>query len=258
MKSIIATWLTSPSMRKALKGLRMLGSVALCLTAWGFAQNDLEQAPTAAVRILWKDVHGLHMLKESDIHSLLGPVQGKSKVEIFLKEQALQKLPYLADAQLCYGADNYLNVILNHREPILRVLPERTSGYYLAVDGVGLPLKPDFATSVPLLIGMIPQRAPLANQPYIRGVSLALKAREWITRDTLLEPIITQYVVAGEDSNALILRTVTGQEIWVGTSMDLTHKLFKLSSFYRLVPVDSSPESFHHINLVFKNQIVCR
>ena len=69
---------------------------------------------------------------------------------------------------------------------------------------------------------------------------------------------MTQYIVGGLDSNALILKTINGQEIWVGTSMDLSAKLRNLSSFYRFAPADSSPYSFRSINLVFKNQIVCR
>ena len=125
-------------------------------------------------------------------------------------------------------------------------------------DGVGLPLKAGFAAPLPLLLGMIPQRPPVPHHPNNKGIFLALQARERIARDTLLQSLISQYVVAGDDSSALFLRTSSGQEIWVGTSLDLTHKLSKLSSFYHMAPADSAPDLFRHINLVFKNQIVCR
>lgn len=258
MKGNLANRWNSPPARKAMKILRAVVSVALCMTAWGFAQKDLDQSPTAEVRILWTDVHGLHLLKDSDILKLLGPIQGRPQTQIYLKEKALQNLPYFVDAQLCYDADNKLNVILNHREPVLRVMPEHTQGYYLAADGIGLPLMKDFAAPVPLLLGKIPQRPPSIHQEGINRLSLVLRAREWIAEDTLLQALVSQYMVAGDDSNALILRTSFGQEIWVGTDMDLTHKLSKLSSYYRRAPVDSTPDMFRHINLVFKNQIVCR
>lgn len=258
MKGRIAIWLNSPPARRSFKVLKALISVALCMTAWGFAQKDLDQRPTSAVRIRWTDTHGLHLLEDHDIHALLGPVQGKPKAQISLKERALQHLPYLVEAQLCYDADNHLIVILNHREPVLRVFPEHTQGYYIASDGVGLPLKPGFAAPLPLLLGMIPQRPPVPNRTPDKGITLALKTREWIAGDTLLQALVSQYIVSGEDSGALRLRTSSGQEIWVGTSVDLTHKLSKLSSFYHLAPADSAPDLFRHINLVFKNQIVCR
>ncbi|MFM7032384.1 MAG: hypothetical protein ACKOX4_07675, partial [Bacteroidota bacterium] len=91
-----------------------------------------------------------------------------------------------------------------------------------------------------------------------KGLTLALMVMESMNKDSLLEPLMTQYIVTGADSNALILKTLSGQEIWVGTSMDLPSKLRKLSSFYRFAPTDSAPESFRSINLIFKNQIVCR
>jgi hypothetical protein len=258
MKARIAILFNSLPSRKALQILRALVSVALCMTAWGFALKDMDQSATTAVRILWTDAHGLHMLKDSDIHALLGPVQGRPKARIYFMEQTLRSLPYFSEVNLCYDSDNQLNVILNHREPVLRVFPEHTLGYYLAADGVGLPLKPDFAAPVPLCLGKVPQRPHGTAQPGNKGIILALKAREWIAGDTLLEALITQYVVAGDDSNALMLRTLTGQEIWLGTSMDMALKLSKLSSFYRLAPADSAPDLFRHLNLVFKNQIVCR
>ncbi|MFM7699951.1 MAG: hypothetical protein ACKO7V_04075, partial [Bacteroidota bacterium] len=136
--------------------------------------------------------------------------------------------------------------------------PEGTSGYYLAADGVGLPLKADFATPVPVLLGKIPLLPPLPKQSRNIGLALALKVKGSMNKDSLLEPLMTQYIVTGSDSNALILKTLSGQEIWVGTSMDLSSKLRNLSSFYKFAPADSAPESFHSINLIFKNQIVCR
>ena len=258
MKGNLAHWRNQPRISKVLKGLRAVIAVALCMTAWGFAQYDLDHARIKAVRIVWQDQHGLHMLNDQDVHAFLGPLRGKLRTETDQKERALRKLPYLSDAELCYDTDHALLVLLNHREPVLRVLPERTSGYYLAADGVGLPLRADFAAPVPVLLGKIPIRPPLQQEATNKGMILALKVKEWIHKDSLLEPMITQYVVGGVDSNALILKTISGQEIWVGTSMDLASKLRNLSSFYRYAPADSSPYSFRSINLVFKNQIVCR
>ncbi len=250
--------MNQPTTAKVVKVLRAICVIAVCMTAWGFAQHDLNHSRIKEVRILWQDQHGLHMLKDGDVHALLDQLQGKQRTEIYQKELALRKSPYLSEAELCYDSDDGLMVFLNHREPVFRVLPERTSGYYLAADGVGLPLKSDFSAHVPILLGNIPIRPPLYGQSHNKGLILAMKVKEFINKDSILEPMTTQYIVAGIDSNALILRTISGQEIWVGTSMDLSRKLRNLSSFYRLAPADSSPESFLSINLVFKNQIVCR
>lgn len=258
MKGNLDHWMNQPRISKVLKVLRAVVAVALCMTAWGFAQYDLDHARIKAVRIFWQDQHGLHMLKDHDVHAFLGPLRGKLRTEMDQKERALRKLPYLTEAELCYDSDHALMVLLNHREPVLRVLPERTSGYYLAADGVGLPLKADFAAPVPVLLGKIPIRPPSQQESFHKGMILALKVKEWINKDSLLEPLMTQYIVGGADSNALILKTISGQEVWVGTSMDLASKLRNLSSFYRFAPADSSPYSFRSINLVFKNQIVCR
>lgn len=258
MKNSILAWFSKPSLQRVMTGLRYLMTVALCLTVWGFAQSALDHADTQAVRLLWQDNHGLNMLKDGDIYTMLGPVQHRAKLKVFELEQNLLKLPYISKAQVCYDTDNCLNIFLLYRAPILRALPEGTVGYYVSADGVGLPLKSDFAAPLPVLLGGIPQSPPQANQPLSKNISLALKAQERIQKDTLLEPLITQYFITGHDSNALILRTVRGQEIWVGTSNALDHKLTKLSTFYRLAPVDSAPESFRFLNLVFQNQIVCR
>ena len=258
MKGNLAHWINQPGISKVLKVLRAVVAVALCMTAWGFAQHNLDHARIKEVRIFWQDQHGLHMLKDQDVHAFLGPLQGKLRTDIDQKERSLRKLPYLSEAELCYDTDHTLMVFLNHREPVLRVLPERTSGYYLAADGVGLPLKSDFAAPVPVLLGKIPLRPPLPQQSRNKGLTLALMVMESMNKDSLLEPLMTQYIVTGADSNALILKTLSGQEIWVGTSMDLSSKLRNLSSFYRFAPTDSAPESFRSINLIFKNQIVCR
>jgi hypothetical protein len=87
---------------------------------------------------------------------------------------------------------------------------------------------------------------------------LALRSHQTLADDSILGQEVTQYVLSGVDSASLELQTRSGQRIWVGTSMGLVSKLNKLSLFYRWAPADSLPTRFHNINLIFKDQIVCR
>ena len=245
-------------LRRSVRTLVLL----CCGVAWVYAQKDLAGDKITSTRVLWHtkpgSVPGSALLSDAEILELVGPWSGMRPLSLRTREEHLKESPYLLKADLCYGMDGQVQVHVLSRRPVLRVVPEGMSGYYLDELGQGLPLSKSFAEPMPLVLGQVPLSWAGTGQLLHPGLHLVHRCRGVIARDSLLAPRITQYVVRGKDSSALELGTPLGQRIWVGTAFDLQHKLQKLSAFYRHAPQDSSPDRFQYMNLLFKNQIVCR
>ncbi|NBW32333.1 MAG: hypothetical protein EBR22_00050 [Cytophagia bacterium] len=237
--------------------LRILG-LGLVTVIWVGAQNELKATKIKKVEVVYRDQHGMHLLSEGEISRVVSLKANRSPRGMMVHEKTLRSLPSLVRADLSLGLDRVLWVEVEFSRPVLRVMPVGRPGYYLDNRGLGVPLSPGFAWPLPLILGNVPGHWSQAKLPMHTGLALALRTHQVLVSDSILGKEVTQYVLSGRDSASLELQTRSGQRIWVGTSMDLTAKLRKLSVFYRWAPADSLPTRFHNINLIFKDQIVCR
>ena len=247
--------LQGASVRLAL--LRILG-LGLVTVVWLGAQNELKATKIKKVAVVYRDHHGMHLLSEREISRVVALKAKRPPRGIMNREKALRSQPSLVGADLSLGLDGILRVEVESSRPLMRVMPVGRPGYYLDDRGCGLPLSPGFAWPLPLVLGAVPGHWYQGKASSHAGLALALRSHQTLADDSILGQEVTQYVLSGEDSASLELQTRSGQRIWVGTSMGLASKLNKLSLFYRWAPADSLPTRFHNINLIFKDQIVCR
>ena len=243
------------SVRLAL--LRILG-LGLVTVVWLGAQNELKATKIKKVAVVYRDHHGMHLLSEREISRVVALQAKRPPRGIMNREKALRSQPSLVGADLSLGLDGILRVEVESSRPLMRVMPVGRPGYYLDDRGCGIPLSSGFAWPLPLVLGAVPGHWTQGKASSHAGLALALRSHQTLAADSILGQEVTQYVLSGEDSASLELQTRSGQRIWVGTSMGLASKLNKLSFFYRWAPADSLPTRFHNINLIFKDQIVCR
>ncbi|MFZ9681139.1 MAG: hypothetical protein ACO3GL_06075 [Bacteroidia bacterium] len=247
--------ISGPSVRRVV--VRVLGLV--CATVvWLGAQNETNATKIKKIAVVYRDDHGMHPVSEQEIARVVDFRVNRQPRGIAHREAALRALPSLVRADLSLGLDGKLLVELESSRPVLRVMPAGRPGYYLDDRGQGVPLSSGFAWPLPLVLGHVPGHWSQAFTDQHSGLALALRTYRILVQDSLLQKEVTQYLLSGKDSASLALETRNGQRIWVGTSFALQHKLKKLSVFYRWAPVDSMPNRFHNINLIFKDQIVCR
>ncbi|MFM9143248.1 MAG: cell division protein FtsQ/DivIB [Bacteroidota bacterium] len=247
--------MSGASIRRVL--LRVLG-LGCATVIWLGAQNETNATKIKKIAVVYRDQHGMHTVSEQEIARIVDLQVNRQPRGIASREAALKALPSLVRADLSLGLDGKLLVELESSRPVLRVMPTGRPGYYLDDRGQGVPLSSGFAWPLPLVLGQVPGHWSQALTAQHNGLALALRAYGFLDQDSLLQDEVTQYLLMGMDSASLSLETRSGQRIWVGTSFDLHHKLQKLAAFYRWAPVDSTPQRFHNINLIFKDQIVCR
>ncbi len=173
------------------------------------------------------------------------------KIDVRKITESLKDNPFIATAQ-CYKTGNGKVVLKVHqRTPVLYVLPDRQTGYY--VDAEGTIIQNDnYPVNLLVATGNIDRRF----------ATTALNSiGEYISKDDFLNNQIEQIVVrVGHDNHYLIdlVPRVGQQEIHLGSINNYASKLKRLKTFYNKAITSIGWNKYTTINLEYDNQVICR
>lgn len=172
-------------------------------------------------------------------------------------EREIEKLPYVSRAEVHADMDGVLNVAVQQREVILRVISKTGREYY--VDGEG--------NKVPVTLKYVPH-VLVANGNIKEGYSKALESVESNTvkdlvkvvnrvkGDVLWENQIVQIYVNDQKDIELVPRV--GSEILViGSADSLDDKLRRLEIYYKNILPKVGTEAYAKVNVKYGGQIIC-
>jgi len=171
-------------------------------------------------------------------------------------ERVLEEDPFVLNADVYIDASANVNVKVEQREPVLRVIDNNGLNYYLDENGLKMPLSRHFAVRVLTATGNIPPHDPnFLERKRHRLKDLFLLA-EKISADEFFSALIEQIYVSNTGEFTLIPK-VGDQKIIFGKLQDADEKLENLKIFYKEGIPYEGWQKYRTINVKFKGQVVC-
>lgn len=185
-------------------------------------------------------------------------IVGKKIMElnIPLIETKLNHNDFIKTSQVFTDMNGELQINVEQRRPILRLLKADGSSYYIDEEGRKMPVSQVFTAHVPIASGN------LFEEYKARDTMRTLVGRElhkiatYVDKDAFWKAQIEQIFVTAE-SEFMLIPKVGDHTIIFGTGEDMEEKFEKLLLFYKEGLSRVGWEKYSTINLKYKNQIVC-
>lgn len=182
-------------------------------------------------------------------------------------EQALNSLDAVMNATVYKTVDGKVNVLVEQRKPMVRIINRKGQSYYVDNEGQILPLSKKFTPHVMIINGNIdepykiePQsKIPLPNNSSDKNsnfMSELFLFAKYIYEDTFWASQITQIYV-GNAHNIELIPRVGSHTILLGSLDGYIEKLDNLKLFYSKGLPEEGWNKYQQINLKYRNQIVC-
>jgi|AntRauTorcE11898_2_1112593.scaffolds.fasta_scaffold00227_20 cell division protein FtsQ len=180
-------------------------------------------------------------------------------------ERALQNNPFIENVDVITTVSGYLKVKVKSYNPVLRIISNANSSFFIDRHGVLIPSKPLSSAHTPFASGHLNisladstiqknyQINSLAGFSVLKEIfNLAAEIRS----STFLAAQIEQIYVNPSGEYELIPK-VGDQVILLGDLTNLNNKLKKLEAFYKQAMPVNGWNKYKSINLKYKNQVVC-
>lgn len=252
----------------------VLLSVGL-VTLMGFAVNMHGNRKCEKVSISVSRKNADLFLKEEDVTKLLED-KGKmpygqpiSAINVPVLEKLLLTHPAVESGEVFISVSGNVNIRLNQRRAIVRIINSTGESYYIDDRGYLMPTSDEYTAPVLLVNGSFADtyaanyhysldRYSLDSALHTKGIlDDVWQIAKRIDADTFFRAQIVQIHITPEKGMVLIPR-IGRQAIILGDVQDADDKLRKLFLFYREgISRTGKWEDYSMIDLQFKNQIVC-
>lgn len=184
------------------------------------------------------------ILQKNDMYPLGKPIDDVNCREM---EEFLMSSPFVDQAQ-CYKTQNGdINITLTQRMPIIRIMAEDGSNYYLDNHG-GVMGNIKYTADMIIATGRISQKYAQDSLSHVAN---------FITHSKLWNSQIEQINVLYDGTMELVPR-VGEHTIYIGKPTDIEQKFDRLEKFYRYGLSKAGWNKYKYINVEFSNQIICR
>ncbi len=194
---------------------------------------------------------------EKDIKEILkqkGNLAGVSMNQVDLRniEEALEKDPWIKNAELFFDNKQVLQVSITEREPIARIFTVTGNSFYLDSSGKVLPLSDKLSARVPVFTGFpFGKKLSKPDSVLLKDV---IRLSNYIYADSFWYAQIAQVDITGNEFD--MVPVIGNHIIKFGEAKDLDKKFKKLFSFYRNVSARVGFDKYETINLMYDGQVV--
>ncbi|WP_256007295.1 cell division protein FtsQ/DivIB [Pedobacter deserti] len=204
-----------------------------------------------------------NFIEREEIDAILarsqGVLVGRKLKEINLQdlEQSIKDNPYIAFAKVYADMNGVINIALEQREPVLRVVNSGDQEFYIERTGLKIPVSPNFTANVLAVNGKILEHFSGKVDTLITKKAKDLfKVALYVKQDSLWDAQIEQMFVNDKEDILLIPR-VGNQKIVLGSADSLDVKMNNLLEFYKQVMPKLGWNTYRTINIKYTNQVVC-
>jgi cell division protein FtsQ len=250
-----------------------IGILAYLIFVLSFVSDRLSTTVCEKISVSIKDSLDNSFISRADVMDILLHNDEKilgyalSKINTSKLEELLIGESFIKEAELYKTVNGVLNVEINQRKPLLRIINRTGKSYYLDYEGVILPKSEKFTSRV--LVGngyisepFIPESTRSIFDYEIPGgdrnpvIYDLFSIARFISESELWRAQIAQVYVNGKYEYELIPR-VGAHIIHLGDAQNLEEKFSKLEALYLLGLNNSGWNNYEIINLKYKNQVVC-
>lgn len=227
------------------------------------------QATCGGLKIIVRDSADYRFVTSGEIRSRInsGKIRysGVPVDEIDLKEieTRVSTISELRKTEAYFTLDGMLNVEVDQRRPVLRVMSSSGLEYYVDNDGYIIRKRGLYSPRIHIASGRIDIKEGYVSgskvgDAGVPGVLTDLFTLTGYLRDNQLwSAMIDQIEVRGNGDLVLIPRT-GGHRVIFGDISDMEEKFTALGEFYRQVMPETGWDRYSSISLKYRGQVVCR
>ncbi|MGJ1203324.1 cell division protein FtsQ [Sphingobacterium lactis] len=202
-------------------------------------------------------------IDQNDITSMIkekfGTVVGKPLNQLPLQqiETELKKSPYVSEADVHMDMDGTMQVAVQQREVVVRIISQNGQQYYVDSKSNKIPVTLKYVPHVMVANGYINEGYKKALEPVkSQLVKDLVKIVEDTKGDDLWSNQIVQLYVNDERDIEIVPR-VGSQQLIIGNADSLSYKLDRLKSFYTHILPKVGTDAYSKVNVKYSGQIVC-
>ncbi|MGN5955815.1 cell division protein FtsQ/DivIB [Sphingobacterium lactis] len=199
-----------------------------------------------------KDITGM-------IQEKFGRVVGRTLNEVPLHkiETELKKSPYVSEADVHIDMDGVMQVKVQQREVVLRVINQNGQEYYVDSKNQKIPVTLKYVPHVMVANGFIREGYKKALEPVqSKQVKELVQVVEETKSDELWSNQIVQLYV-NSDYDIEIVPRVGEQQLIIGSADSLQYKLDRLAKFYTHILPKVGTDAYSKVNVKYGGQIIC-
>lgn len=237
----------------------------LALVGIGMLMGLIKKKDTAQVCVSMKVViEGKEtFIDQHDISDLVkttfGDVVGKplNQIPIDNIEKALMELPYVSTAEIYTDMDGVLQVVVQQREVLLRIVNNTGKEYYIDTKGAKVPVTLKYVPHVLVASGHIGEGyEKVLDTVQTKLVQDLVTIVEHVKGDPLWSNQIVQLYVDDKQDIEIIPRVGT-QPLIIGNADKLAEKLDRLEIFYKNILPKVGADAYEKVNVKYDGQIIC-
>ena len=247
-------------MQKVLKIATWIGIAAWFVVVMGFVSGESAEVLCNRIDVTLSDTVNNRFVTRGEVRQLLESsdfqLQGYplSAINTRKLEHRLEENPYIRNAEVSKDISGRLEVRVEQRVPLVRIMPEGKRGFYLDVEGKVLPLSENFTPLIMLTTGYIPnpgkEERPSGTLAEIHRFCTYLENHPF-WRDQ-----VVQVYVDRRGEYELVPR-VGAHHILLGSMEQWEKKLKNLELLYEQGLSRYGWNTYSTINLKYTNQVIC-
>lgn len=251
-----------------IKTLKKLSWVALIFAVAAVVISAIERKETSQVEEVRIEIAPLKdstwMIRKGDILLTIERSFGYAleslpiiSVEVERLERVLENDPFILNADVYVDAGNRVNIEIEQREPILRIIDNNQLNYYLDGAGKKMPLSNHFAARVLVATGNIPPFVP----DFLKRDKHVLKDLYHMTRiiqqDEFMNALVEQIYVSNRGEYSIVPK-IGKHNIILGSFNHLEEKIERLKIFYQEAMPYEGWRKYKTVDLRYEGQVVCK
>ena len=247
-------------MRKATKILIWLGLAAWFVVVMAFVSGESEEVLCMRIEVVLQDTVNNRFVTRTEVRSLVEAsgleIRGYPLSQINTRnlEYLLEENPYIGNAEVSKDISGRLEVRVEQRQALVRILPDGSRGYYIDTEGKMLPLSDNFTPLIMLATGKLPVSMKAASSE--KHLSEIYQFCTYLADHKFWSDQVVQIYVNTAGEYELIPR-VGAHHILLGSMDQWEKKLRNLELLYEQGLSRYGWNTYQTINLKYTNQVIC-
>jgi cell division protein FtsQ len=250
------------SIKKGLFKMLILGFILMISVASIVKQKSIV---CKDVVIALNPAEGIHFLEANNVmeiatgNSIETTLHGKTlkglRTDLMLRN--LYQSPFVREADIFMGQNGLLNIRVEQRKPMFRIINQQGQSYYVEKSGMKIPFVKKHTVRVPVLSGNIAEM--MEDSTHVKTTTL--KEATLVFEKILADPFWTaqiEQVYVDNFQEFLLIPKVGNHTIVVGNTERLQEKFDMLKTFYFEGLSKTGWHVYREIDLRYKGQIVAR
>lgn len=246
-------------MRRLIKILSWIGLAAWFVVILGFVSGEADEVICNRIDVIFSDTLQSGFVRDADIRTLFKEeglqLQGYPLKDINTRklEELLEKNVYIREADVSTDISGRMEIYLEQRVPLVRVMPQGKKGFYLDKEGEVLPLSDQFVPHIFLVSGYV-------NKPEGDDRGRQLQDIHAFCSYVSAHPFWSQQIVqlyVNRSGEFEMIPRVGAHQILLGSLEQWDEKLRNLELLYRQGFPAYGWNTYGTINLKYTNQVIC-